>query len=125
MRNWRISRPQVTDCSFTGNTATDDGGAVFNNDDCYMPLADSVVCGNTPDQIFGPLNDQGGNLIADVCTACIEADLDGDGTVDIADVLVLLAAWGSNPEHPADLNGDGLVGIVDFLELLAAWSDCR
>ncbi len=52
-------------------------------------------------------------------------DLDGDGEVGIADLLILLAAWGVCPdppdECPADLDGDGAVGIVDLLLLLANW----
>ncbi len=48
----------------------------------------------------------------------------GDGIVGITDFLVLLAAWGPNPGHPADFDGDGVVGIVDFLELLANWGPC-
>jgi hypothetical protein len=50
------------------------------------------------------------------------ADLDGDGSVGIADLLILLAAWGPCPGCPADLDGDGSVGITDLLQLLAAWS---
>ncbi len=48
----------------------------------------------------------------------------GDGIVGITDFLVLLAAGGPNPGHPADFDGDGNVGIVDFLELLANWGAC-
>ena len=51
-------------------------------------------------------------------------DLNGSGGVDIGDFLVLLAAWGPNPGHPADFDGDGVVGIVDFLALLAQWGPC-
>ncbi len=50
-------------------------------------------------------------------------DLDGDGTVGIADFLALLAAWGPCPPPPcpADLDGDGFVGITDLLILLGTW----
>jgi hypothetical protein len=50
------------------------------------------------------------------------ADLDGDGTVGLADLLILLAAWGPCPaDCPADLDGSGAVGLADLLMLLAAW----
>jgi hypothetical protein len=49
-------------------------------------------------------------------------DVDCDGTVGITDFLALLAAWGTNPGHPADLDGNGVVGITDFLLMLASWS---
>ena len=52
------------------------------------------------------------------------ADLDGDGSVGILDLLALLAAWGANPGHPADFDGDGTVGILDLLTLLADWGPC-
>lgn len=51
------------------------------------------------------------------------ADLNGDGIVGFADMLILLAAWGPCPRIcPADLTGDGVVGFDDLLVLLAAWS---
>ncbi|MCH8344566.1 MAG: hypothetical protein IH983_11325 [Planctomycetes bacterium] len=46
------------------------------------------------------------------------------GDVGILDLLALLAAWGSNPGHPADFNNDGNVGILDLLALLANWGPC-
>ncbi len=50
-------------------------------------------------------------------------DIDGDGTVNIIDLLILLASWG--PCEPgcclADLDIDGDVGITDFLLLLGNW----
>ncbi|MCH8152151.1 MAG: VCBS repeat-containing protein [Planctomycetes bacterium] len=59
-----------------------------------------------------------------VCVAACVGDLDGDGSVGILDLLALLAAWGSNPGHPADFDGDGTVGILDLLTLLANWGPC-
>ncbi|MHC4414031.1 MAG: hypothetical protein ACYS0G_01975, partial [Planctomycetota bacterium] len=51
-------------------------------------------------------------------------DLDGSGSVGIADLLALLAAWGTDPGGPPDFNGDGTVGISDLLALLANWGPC-
>jgi hypothetical protein len=51
-------------------------------------------------------------------------DLDCDGSVGVTDFLLLLAAWGTNPDGPPDFDGDGDVGINDFLELLARWGPC-
>jgi hypothetical protein len=52
-------------------------------------------------------------------------DMDGDGAVGVADLLGMLAAWGSCPAPPtdclADINSDGDVGVADFLTLLANW----
>lgn len=49
-------------------------------------------------------------------------DLDGDGDVDFADVLTVIAAWGPCAGAcPADLDGDGTVGFSDLLVLIANW----
>ncbi|MHC4416113.1 MAG: M12 family metallo-peptidase [Planctomycetota bacterium] len=58
------------------------------------------------------------------CGVAAPGDLDGDGVVGIADLLILLAAWGPCPDCdncPADLNGDCTVGIGDLLILLGNW----
>ena len=51
----------------------------------------------------------------------VTADLDGDGTVNVFDLLALLAAWGT-PD--GDLNGDGTTDVFDLLALLSAWGGC-
>lgn len=53
------------------------------------------------------------------------ADLDGSGSVNAADLSILLAAWGACPPKggcAADLDDDGLVDAADMSVLLAAWS---
>ncbi|MHC4414155.1 MAG: glycoside hydrolase family 2 TIM barrel-domain containing protein [Planctomycetota bacterium] len=55
---------------------------------------------------------------------CCPWDLDGNGTIGIADLLALLAAWGADPCGSADFNGDGVVGVADLLRLLANWGAC-
>jgi len=50
-------------------------------------------------------------------------DFDDNGQVAVADLLVLIAAWG--PGNGAeDLNGDGNVNVLDLLLLIAAWGEC-
>jgi hypothetical protein len=56
--------------------------------------------------------------------AC-EGDVDSDGSVDIHDLLALVAAWGDCPEPcSADINEDQVVNIHDLLALVAAWGEC-
>ncbi|MFK7962297.1 MAG: hypothetical protein AB8G96_17440 [Phycisphaerales bacterium] len=49
------------------------------------------------------------------------ADINGDGAVDLTDLLTVLGSWGPCAECPADVNADGVVDIGDLLALLAAW----
>ena len=54
----------------------------------------------------------------------IPGDLDGDGSVGVNDLLILLASWGPCPDCkdcPADLDGSCSVGVADLLILLANW----
>ncbi len=46
-------------------------------------------------------------------------DINGDGTVNIIDLFLLLMSWGKNPGDPADLDGNGVVNLRDLLILLA------
>jgi hypothetical protein len=52
------------------------------------------------------------------------ADLNGDGTVDAADLAILLGEWGRCADCIADLDADGHVGGADVAILLGAWGAC-
>ena len=56
--------------------------------------------------------------------AACRADLDGNGSVDGADLGLLLGAWGPAAGNSADLNGDGFVDGADLGLLLGAWGTC-
>ena len=84
---------------------------ILNVPDCPQPDGN---CGLAPIVDMGPYELQP--------PPCL--DITGDNLVGIVDFLLLLAAWGPNPGHPADFDGDGVVGIVDFLLLLASWGPC-
>ncbi|HRP62988.1 MAG TPA: dockerin type I domain-containing protein [Phycisphaerales bacterium] len=64
------------------------------------------------------------NLADSPGTPTCAGDLNGDNTIDVLDLLILLGAWGNNPGHPADMNGDGTVDVLDLLILLGAWGEC-
>ncbi len=54
----------------------------------------------------------------------IPGDLNDDGVVGVADLLILLANWGPCPDCndcPADIDGNCTVGVGDLLILLANW----
>ncbi|MBT8484465.1 MAG: choice-of-anchor E domain-containing protein [Phycisphaerae bacterium] len=52
------------------------------------------------------------------------ADLDGDGRVEFADLLLVLARWGPCDACGADVTGDGFVDFRDLTTILAAWGSC-
>ena len=51
------------------------------------------------------------------------ADLDNDGSVNAADMGILLILWG-HAKTAADLNNDGVVNAPDLGLLLVGWGDC-
>lgn len=48
-------------------------------------------------------------------------DINADGKVTVADLILLLMAWGPNTGHPADLNGNGIVNFQDLFIFLLNW----
>ncbi|MCA9283966.1 MAG: hypothetical protein KDA22_02035, partial [Phycisphaerales bacterium] len=73
------------------------------------------------DILSGRSADTNRNGVPDECESLPDPDLDGNGTVDGADLGILLAAWGPCAGCPADLNGDGVVDGADLGVMLAAW----
>jgi len=75
---------------------------------------------------------EGANITGDVSdTATVEtgpcaADLNDNGQVDFADILVIIGAWGPCPVDccPEDLNGNGQVDFADILVVIAQWGPC-
>jgi hypothetical protein len=59
------------------------------------------------------------NAIPQVACA---ADIDGDGRVDVQDLLALLAAWSTGA--CADISGDARVDQDDFLYMVGSWGPC-
>jgi hypothetical protein len=111
--------PILTNCFITNNTAPYGGGIRSNNN---LILFSTTVCGNTPDQIEGPWTDGGGNTVCDECPPDCP-DVDGDGMVNVNDLLIVIAAWGLNGPL-GDVNQDGIVGVNDLLIVIANWGPC-
>ncbi len=126
VRNIQGSSGEFINCSFESNTAGNNAGAMINVDSSSTLVGDSLFCENAPNNIVGSFNNAGGNETLDTCPSpCAgSSDLNCDGTVDVSDLLILLAAWGSCDDAsncPADLDGNGVVDVSDLLILLANW----
>jgi hypothetical protein len=51
----------------------------------------------------------------------VPGDVNGDGVVDVSDILMLIVAWGPCDGCPEDLNGDGVVNVNDIIQLISYW----
>ena len=74
----------------------------------------------------------GGGIYQGNDTACADidcfapacpSDINGDNTTDVSDILMLVAAWGSNDVN-ADVNGDGVINVSDLSIMIEAWGPC-
>jgi hypothetical protein len=52
------------------------------------------------------------------------ADVTGDGSVNIDDVVAVVLAWGTCVDCAEDINGDDLVNIDDIVEVVLAFGPC-
>ncbi len=51
-------------------------------------------------------------------------DINGDGTVGVADILSMIDNWGPCSNCPADINGDGVVVVSELREVVGTWGPC-
>jgi hypothetical protein len=49
-------------------------------------------------------------------------DVNGDGSVNVTDVLALIANFGNSGE--GDVDGNGVVDVTDLLAMMSAWGPC-
>ncbi len=51
-------------------------------------------------------------------------DVDGDGQVNVDDILSVISAFGACGGCPEDMDGDGQVGVYEILIILDTWGAC-
>ena len=49
-----------------------------------------------------------------------DADVSGDGEVNVTDLLAVIDQWGLT-DSAADINGDGVVNVTDLLMVVGNW----
>jgi hypothetical protein len=102
-------------------------------DECKIASGQATDCnGNTIldtcDLTAGTSVDLNFNLIPDDCESFAPGDIDGNGIVDVDDLLHVIDAWGlcrTGVACPADMaptEGNGLVDIDDLLVVIDNWS---
>jgi len=124
----------ISQCHLRGNVGMFGGGGIYvYGGGSNAMLQDTVVCGNTIDQIFGKWTGEGATCLSDDCIdlnqdnvpdACqCLGDISGDGQVNVQDVLTIISEWGSN-SSTADLDENGIVDSTDLLIVLSDWGPC-
>ena len=76
------------------------------------------------DLIEGTSEDYDWNGVPDECK--LYADLNGDGVVDVNDLLGVILQWGPCPAPPdsctADFDRSGVVDVGDLIAVIVLWS---
>ena len=52
-------------------------------------------------------------------------DIDGSGTTDVGDILMMISQWGACAGCSGDLDGNGQVNVSDLLTVIGAWGPCN
>jgi hypothetical protein len=57
---------------------------------------------------------------------CCPADTNGDGTVDVEDLVSVILDFGTDGSgHGGDVDGSGVVDVGDLVEVIVSWGGCR
>ena len=105
------------DCECGG---TDPTGACCFGTDCFVTT--EAECTGNNGEWAGDNTTCGANTCGSPSTC--DADINGDGNVDVSDILAMVAAWGSS-DPDADINGDGTVDVADLLMVIESWGPCE
>ena len=114
----------VANCTFMANTSAL-GGGMWTQQASNPTVSDSLFCGNTPDHIFGPYDDSGGNLFSDDCDLFLDCNDNGIyDWIEIKKGLVQDVNGNGIPDECeclADISGGGVVDAFDLAIMLGAW----
>jgi V8-like Glu-specific endopeptidase len=105
-----------TDCDGGG----DPTGACCFGTDCFVTT--EAECTGNGGEYVGNDTTCGSSTCGSPSTC--DADINGDGNVDVSDILAMVSAWGTN-DPAADVNGDGTVGVADLLLVIDGWGPCE
>ena len=109
-------------CNYMPEATSDDGSCLFF-DECGECGGDNSTCSGCTDSTACNYDENAvvddGSCEFTSCT-CPE-DVNGDGVVSVADILLLLGEFGCVSNCNADINEDGGTNVQDILLLLAAF----
>ena len=114
---------------FDDNLDADSDGVPDGCDNCPgFDDAQDADSDGVPDGCDNCPNTAGG-VVVDEFGCLLPGDIDGNGCVNLPDVLLFAEAWGTCQGDPdynpdADLNGDNCVNLPDLLTLASHWGEC-
>jgi len=112
----------TTACNYDAEALIDDGSCL-ELDLCGVCGGDSSTCDGCTDaeacNYDADALNEDGSCEYESC-ACPE-DVNGDGVISVADILVLLGEFGCTSGCSVDINGDDATNVQDILLLLAAF----
>ena len=95
-------------------------------DTCEYPSASTDCNGNGIPDLCDVVSafsaDLNGNFVPDECEC--SGDVDGNGRVDVDDIIDVISSWGATGDNPADVNNDNVVGAADLAIVLAGYGSC-
>ncbi|MCH2133330.1 MAG: DUF6345 domain-containing protein [Phycisphaerales bacterium] len=104
---------------------TGENVSMYDHFMCYA-FPENLARSTSLRTIEARVQDSMGQVRSATATVCVRVpgDLDGDDTVGVNDLLVVLDAWNQqgDPFTGGDVNGDGLSGIDDLLLILSGWT---
>ncbi|MAB81952.1 MAG: hypothetical protein CMJ24_00765, partial [Phycisphaerae bacterium] len=107
---------EISDDCVTGACCLDDG---ICSDDAAFDAMYGLTC-----ELLGGEFTIDATCEDDPCSEACPADINGDGIVNVQDLLNVIADWGCTaPESClADINGDGTVNVQDLLLVIGDWN---
>ena len=95
---------RISGATFTGNTATTDGGAIYNNGDMTFAGTNSFT-GNTAGGAANDIYNAGTLTLADGSTTTMDGGITGDGSLNIASAATLNLGTASITQATMTLDG--------------------
>ena len=96
---------------YADTIVVEQGGTLLTNG-CPVYAREAIIKGELDGDVI---------IIGESC----QGDEDGDGTVEVLDLLAVISAWGAcDGDCNADFDGNGVVDIIDLLIVIQYWGDC-
>ncbi len=116
----------VTASALQGNLGTGDGDAIASTSVLAVAIDGTAVCDHAAGgEVSGLLSDGGGNTFGGWCCP---GDVDEDGDVDAADLVIFLSSYDNalvTADDRVDLDRDESASVMDLIGILRQWGPCE